>query len=368
MRPFAWLVSCSLAVAGATASPAQDRAPLVAGRPESDWRDDLRNPQAIVRQAALEALVQFSDVTSVTILYLTPLIGDPDVAVRRTAIRAIGHGGKAAKRASPALWRAWRDDDPLVSADAGIALVQIGDENIRLFRDRLGVGDARDRARAAAALANAGVAARSAIHAMRDHLGDDDARVRGATLAALLALDETPGSRTATLVGRSLARELSDSPELDAAAAVVRAQTAIALLARAGKQSKGAAMPLQLILWDGPTPLRASAAQVLGKIPGAGDKALALALAAGEVRVREAALLGLLSDRARRRPLPAVLDSLKAVDPALDTSRTRAFVDALGYVGVRSRELDRALTRALQRAPSLGPSVLLARRRLTIGF
>ncbi len=357
-----------LALATHTDASAQERAPLVAGRPEADWRDDLRNPQPIVRQAALEALVQFADVTSATILYLTPLIGDPDIAVRRTAIRAIGHGGKAAKRAAPALWRAWRDDDPLVSADAGIALVQIGDEHIRAFRDRLGVGDARDRARAAAALANAGVAARPAIHALRSHLGDEDGRVRGATLAALLALDETPGSRTATLVGRSLARELSDSPQLDGAAAVQRAQAALTLLARAGRSAKGAQLPLQLILWDGPAPLRAGAAQVLGKIPGGGDKALSLAVAAGDERVRESALAGLLVERSRRRPLPAVLDSLKRIDPAADTARTRAMIEVLGYVGEKHRDVDRALTRVQQRVPTLAPAIALARRRLSIGF
>ena len=168
-------------------------------------------------------------------------------------------------------------------------------------------------------------------------------------------------------MGRSLARELSDSPS-STRRRRLRAQTALALLARSGKQSKGAAMPLQQILWDGPTPLRASAAQVLGYIPGSGDKALGLAMAAGEVRVRDAALLGLLADRQRRRSLPAVHDSLKAIDLVLDTARTRAFVDALGYVGVRSRDLDRTLTRTLQRAPSLAAAIALARRRLTIGF
>jgi hypothetical protein len=358
----------ALLLVAATHLGAQDRTPLVAGRPEADWRDDLRNPQPVVRQAALEALVQFADVTDATILYLTPLIGDPDVAVRRTAIRAIGHGGKAARRASPALWRAWRDDDALVSADAGIALVQIGDDNIREFRRRLGVGDARDRARAAAALANAGAAARGAIHALRDHLGDDDARVRGATLAALNAIDETPGGRTATLVGRSLARELGDSPQLNDADAVLRARTALGLLSRAGKHAKGASQPLQLILWDGPAPLRTDAARVLGKIPGTGDKALTLAIAAGDERVREAALAGLMADRSRRRALPAVLDSLRTITLTADTVRTRHMVEALGHVATRTRDVDRALTRVLQAVPALAASVALARRRLTIGF
>lgn len=368
--PTVYLVALSIALTlgRPPVAEAQDRAPLVAGRPEADWREDLRNPQPIVRQAALEALVQFADVTSATILYLTPLIGDPDVAVRRTAIRAIGHGGKAAKRAAPALWRAWRDDDPLVSADAGIALVQIGDEHIRTFRNRLGVGEPRDRARAAAALANAGVAARPAIHALRDHVSDEDPRVRGATLTALAALDETPGSKTATLVGRSLARELSDSPQLDGSDAIARARTALSLLARAGRHAGGARQTLQLILWDGPAPLRPAAAQVLGKIPRHGDKALSLALAAGDERVREAALLGLLADRNRRRELPAVLDSLKSIDPAADTARARVMVDALGFVATKSRELDRALTRTLQRSPALAPAIALARRRLSIGF
>jgi hypothetical protein len=246
--------------------------------------------------------------------------------------------------------------------------VQIGDENIRQFRQRLGVGDPRDRARAAAALANAGIAARSAVHALRDHLADDDARVRGATLAALMALDEAPGSKTATLVGRSLARELSDSPQLDGADAIARARAALGLLARAGKASKGAAQPLQLILWDGPTPLRATAAQVLGKIPDTGDKALALALAAGDEPVREAALLGLLTDRSRRRQLPAALDSLRSINPAADTARTRSLVEAIGYVSTRNRDVDRALSRVLQAVPSLSASVALARRRLSIGF
>jgi len=346
----------------------QDRTPLVAGRAESDWRDDLRNPQPVVRQAALEALAQFADVTSATVIYLTPLIGDPDVAVRRTAIRAIGHGGKAARKASPALWRAWHDDDPLVSADAGIALVQISDDNIRRFRERLVLGESRDRARAAAALANAGAAARHAIHALRDHVGDDDPRVRGATLAALAALDERPGSKTATLVGRSLAREISESPTIDGGDGILRARVALSILLRAGRAARGAQRPLQLILWDGPAPLRQGAAQVLGKIPGDGDRALSQALAAGEPRVRDAALRGLLADRERRRPLSAVLDTLRQIEPGADTARTRALVEAIGYVGTRSRTVDKALDRVLLRAPLLAPTVTLARRRLTIGF
>jgi hypothetical protein len=364
----ATVVCCSALLAGPTTAHTQDRTPLVAGRPEADWRDDLRNPQPIVRQAALEALVQFSDVTTQTIVYLVPLIGDPDLAVRRTAIRAIGHGGKAARRASPALWRAWHDDDPNVSADAGIALVNIGDDNIKTFRDRLAVGEPRDRARAAAALANAGTAARIAIHALRDHVGDEDARVRGATLTALAALDETPGSKTATLVARSLLREISDSPLLDGGDAVLRARTALAILLRAGRSAKGALRPMQLILWDGPAPFRSSAAQVLGKIPGDGDRALALAVAAGDVRVREAALQGLLADRARRRDLPAVLDTLRHIDPAADTARTRVMVEALGYAATHTRNVDRALDRVLQKAPALTPVVALAKRRLSIGF
>ena len=370
-RPFAPLrlaLSLTLAIAAPGTATAQDRAPLVAGRPESDWRDDLRNPQPIVRQAALEALVQFADVTTQTVVYLVPLIGDPDIAVRRTAIRAIGHGGKAAKRASAALWRAWRDEDPNVSADAGIALVQIGEENIHQFRDRLSAGAPRDRARAAAALANAGTAARIAIHALRDRVGDDDARVRGASLTALLVLDEKPGGITATLVARSLLREISDSPLLDDADAVLRARTALTILARAGKNAKGALRPMQLILWDGPAPLRASAAQVLGRIPGDGDKALALAIAAGDARVREAGLQGLLADRARRRALPAVVDSLRTLDPVLDTARARSMVEAIGLVAIRNRNVDKALDRTLQREPLLAGAVTLARRRLSIGF
>ena len=296
------------------------------------------------------------------------LIGDPDVNVRRTASRAIGHGGKEARRASPALWRAWKDDDPLVSADAGIALVQIGDDNIRTFRTRLSVGEPIDRARAAAALANAGVAARIAIHALRDHVGDEDPRVRGACLSALAALDETPGNTTATLVARSLLREISDSPLLDASDAVLRARTALTILTRAGKHAKGALRPMQLILWDGPSPLRAGAAQVLGKIPGEGDYALSLAVAAGDARVREAALAGLSADRSRRRALPAVLDSLRHIDPQADTARTRVMVEAIGMVATRDRTVDRALDRVLKAAPSLAATVTLARRRLAIGF
>jgi HEAT repeat protein len=347
---------------------AQERAPLVAGRAEADWRDDLRNPQPVVRQAALEALVQFADVTSQTIVYLVPLIGDPDTAVRRTAIRAIGHGGKAARRAASALWRAWNDDDPLVSADAGIALVQIGDENIRSFRDRLAVGEPRNRARAAAALANAGTTARLAIHALRDHVGDDDPRVRSACLSALAALDETPGRTTATLVARSLLRDISDSPLLDASDAVLRARTALAILARAGRHAGGALRPMQLILWDGPAPLRSSAALVLGKIPDGGDTALSLAIAAGDSLVRDAALHGLLADRSRRRALTTVLDSLQHIDPQADTSRARSMVEALGFVATHTRAVDRALDHVVLRAPSLKTAVALAKRRLSIGF
>ncbi|HYW49836.1 MAG TPA: hypothetical protein VE861_04470, partial [Gemmatimonadaceae bacterium] len=248
------------------------------------------------------------------------------------------------------------------------ALVRIGDENIRLFRTRLSVGEARDRARAAAALANAGPAAREAIHALRDHLGDEDARVRSATLSALVALDETPGSKTATLVARSLGRDLADSPQLDGADAIARGRLALTLLSRAGKDAKGALRPLQLILWDGPAPLRQGAAQVLGKLGGDGDKALDRAMAVGDRHVRDAALPGLLADRERRRNLPLTLDSLARIEPLADTARTRSLVEAMGYIANRGRTLDRTLTRIAQRAPALAPVVTLAQRRLSIGF
>lgn len=347
---------------------AQERGPLVAGRSEADWREDLSNPQPLVRQAALEALVQFANVTQATIAYLTPLINDPDAAVRRTAIRAIGNGGKQAKGASAALWRAWRDDDPLISADAGIALVRIGPEHIEKFRGRLSVGDARDRARAAAALANAGTAARGAIHALRAHVTDDDPIVRGAVLTALAALDETPGKTTASLVARSLARELIDAPQLDGADALARVRTALVLLSRAGTGAQVALRPMQLLLWDGPAPLRQSAAQVLGKLGRSGDEPLARAVAAGDANVREAAIRGLLVDRERRRSMKIVTDSLTAINPMADTARARAMIDALGYVSAAGRDVQRALDRALQRAPTLAPAVALAKRRISIGF
>lgn len=347
---------------------AQGRPALVAGRTVAEWREDLSNPQPLVRQAAVEALIQFPDAGDAVLGYVTPLISDPDVAVRRTAIRAIGHGSRSARRAMPALWRAWRDDDALVSADAGIALVRLGDDNIGRFRAQLSAAEPRDRARAAAALANAGPAARNAIHALRDHVGDEDGRVRGATLSALMALDATPGSRTASLVGRSLSRELGISPQLDDAESLARARLALALLARAGRDARDARRPLQVILWDGPSPLRQSAAQVLGRLRSDGDKALATAIAAGDGAVRDAALQGLLVERERRRNLNVVVDSLARIDPDADTSRTRVMVEAIGYVANRTRDVDKAFMRVVQLSPGFAPAVAAARRRLAIGF
>ena len=371
MRPPASRIAVVLTVALALITPAADaqrRQPLVAGRTVAEWRDDLSNPQPLVRQAAVEALVQFPDATDAMLAFVTPLISDPDVAVRRTAIRAIGNGSKAARRAMPALWRAWRDDDALVSADAGIALVRLGDDNIRQFRSQLSAPEPRDRARAAAALANAGPAARNAIHALRDHVSDEDGRVRGATLSALMALDATPGTRTASLVGRSLSRELGASPQLDNAEALSRARLALALLARAGRDARDAQRPLQVILWDGPSPLRQSAAQVLGRLRRDGDDALAIAIAAGDAGVRDAALQGLLVERERRRDLKIIVDSLTRIAPDADTSRTRAMVEAIGYVGNRDRGIDKAFARVVQLSPAFAPTVASARRRLAIGF
>ena len=371
MRPPASRIAVVLTVALALITPAADaqrRQPLVAGRTVAEWRDDLSNPQPLVRQAAVEALVQFPDATDAMLAFVTPLISDPDVAVRRTAIRAIGNGSKAARRAMPALWRAWRDDDALVSADAGIALVRLHDDNIRQFRSQLSAPEPRDRARAAAALANAGPAARNAIHALRDHVSDEDGRVRGATLSALMALDATPGTRTASLVGRSLLRELGASPQLDNAEALSRARLALALLARAGRDARDAQRPLQVILWDGPSPLRQSAAQVLGRLRRDGDDALAIAIAAGDAGVRDAALQGLLVERERRRDLKIIVDSLARIAPDADTSRTRAMVEAIGYVGNRDRGIDKAFARVVQLSPAFAPTVASARRRLAIGF
>ena len=77
---------------------------------------------------------------------------------------------------------------------------------------------------------------------------------------------------------------------------------------------------------------------------------------------------GLLADRARRRALPAVVDSLRALDPVLDTARARSMVEAIGLVAIRNRNVDKALDRTLQREPLLAGAVTLARRRLSIGF
>ena len=373
MRPPASRIVVVLTVALALITPAADAQrsqPLVAGRTVAEWRDDLSNPQPLVRQAAVEALVQFSGVTDAMLASVAPLISDPDVAVRRTAIRAVGNGNgsKAARRTMPALWRAWRDDDALVSADAGIALVRLSDDNIRQFRKQLSTPEPRDRARAAAALANAGPAARNAIHALRDHVSDEDGRVRGATLSALMALDAAPGTRTASLVGRSLSRELSASPQLDNAEALSRARLALALLARAGRDARDAQRPLQVILWDGPSPLRQSAAQVLGRLRRDGDNALAIAIAAGDAGVRDAALQGLLVERERRRNLKIIVDSLAHIAPDADTSRTRAMVEAIGYVGNRDRGIDKAFARVVQLSPAFAPTIAAARRRLAIGF
>jgi HEAT repeat protein len=346
---------------------AQERAPLVAGRPAADWRDDLRNPQPIVRQAALEALSQFVEPTAVSVSVMTPLISDPDIAVRRTAIRAIGRSGRLARAAAPALWTAWRDDDALVSADAGIALVRIDGKHIRTLRDALQNDVPRDRARAAAALANAGPNARIAIHPLRDLLADHDSRVRGAALAALDALDATPGRRTASLLGASLTRELSDAPALTDAGAMSRAELALTLLSRAGRDARGASQALQRLLWDGPAPLRDRSARILGHVPGDGDVALSLAIAIGDSTVRDAAMNGLLAERNRRRPLRAVLDSLRAIDPLSDTMRTRTMIDAIGYVSSPSRAVTKALAQLLRRAPVFAPAITTAQRRLAIG-
>jgi hypothetical protein len=43
-------------------------------------------------------------------------------------------------------------------------------------------------------------------------------------------------------------------------------------------------------------------------------------------------------------------------------------VDAIGFVGTRDHNVDRAFDNVLKRAPSLAAAVTLARRRLSIGF
>ena len=370
IRPFAPLLALALLLAPCPAGAQESqRGVVIAGRSEQDWREDLQNPQPIVRQAALEAIAQFPTLDASTVLGLLPLLSDPNTNVRRTAIRAVGRGDRrAARRARPALWRAWRDEDPLVSADAGIALIAIGGEELDEFIRQLGRGTSRDRARAAAALANGGPAAKQAIHGLRDRLNDNDPRVRTAVLAALDELDATPGHRTAELIGRSLARELMASPSLDAPDAVARARTALTLLTRARRDARAAIRPLQMILWDGPSPLRAAAAEVLGLIPNDGDDALAVALAGGNAAVREAAIQGFMTDRERRRPMRIVVDSLRTIDLRADSVRARQMVDAIGHVARRDRHVDAALKAVLSRAPFLAPSVHTARRRMELGF
>jgi HEAT repeat protein len=355
-----------LALVAAAPLAAQGDAPLL-GRTVAEWTGDLANPQPVVRQAAAEALARAGREASRAVPALAGLVVDPDVAVRRTAIRTLGALGAVASRSERTLWQAWRDDDALVAADAGIALLAVAPGTASRFRALLDTSDARTRARAAAALSRA-TPARGTIHALRDRLADDDARVRGAALAALDALDATPGATTAARVGDAILRETRTLPLLADGDAAARVQVALRVLARAGRDARGAARALQRLVWDAPPATRTEAARVLGRVPGEGDAALATALAAGGTEVREAALAGLLADRERRRDLGAVTDTLRRMAAPIDSARAADLVTALGYVGRRSRAVERALAEVVQRAPALAAAVQDARRRLALGF
>lgn len=360
------VATVALALLAAAPLGAQGDAPLL-GRTVAEWTDDLANPQPVVRQAAAEALARGGRDAIRAVPALTGLVIDPDLAVRRTAIRALGALGPAAARSERVLWAAWREDDALVAADAGIALLAVAPRTSARFRALLDTSDARTRARAAAALARA-TPSRGTIHALRDRLADDDARVRGATLAALDALDARPGRTTATRIGEAILHETRTLPVLAADDAASRVATAVRILARAGRDADGASRALQRLVWDAPPALRTDAARVLGRIPGAGDAALATALAAGGAAVREAALAGLLADRERRRDLGAVTDTLRRMAAPLDSARAVDLVVALGYVARRTRTVERTLGEVVQCAPMLAGAVQEARRRLALGL
>jgi hypothetical protein len=361
------LVAALLAGTVVTATAQAPGASLL-GRPVADWIDDLESPQPVVRQGAAEALARAGRDAAPAVPRLVALVVDLDPGVRRTAIRTLGALGPLAARSERALWVAWRDDDALVAADAGIALVAVQPATIARFRTLLDSSDARTRGRAAAALARSGRPSRATIHAVRARLADDDARVRGAALAALDALDARPGRATAQRVGDAILRETTTLPLLADVDAAARVQVALRVLARARRDAAPAVRPLQRLLWDGPVTVRDDAARVLGRTGGAGDAALALALAGGDASLRATALAGLLADRERRRDLAPVVDTLRRLPLPIDSARAAALVDALGYVARRSRGVERTLAELQRRAPVLAPHITDARRRLALGL
>ena len=84
------------------------------------------DPDAAVREAAVEALVAFGPSAAPAVGRLTPLLADPSPRMRGLAALALREIGRASEPALPALIAALADRDLVVRYEVGLAIAALG--------------------------------------------------------------------------------------------------------------------------------------------------------------------------------------------------------------------------------------------------
>jgi len=227
-------------------------------------RSGLRHPHPEVRVACVAALGAARDLGDAAAL--REACADPDVKVRRTALRALAGWPEVAEIAHSALQAMHQDPDPVARAEAA-ALA--GAEGEGWLREMLRSSDARE-ARAAASLAPA-----SCAEALAERSRDADPRLRAAVLGRLAEV--APG---AELPAQALPEALvAPDPRLRSAALRLLAQCPDADL---GRIARG--------LTDPAMAPRGAAISALAARGEAGVRAAQVYLRDGRERVVRAAL------------------------------------------------------------------------------
>jgi HEAT repeat protein len=117
--------------------------------------------------------------------YLQELLKDRDAGVRAAAVEALGQFGPKASATIPSLQRALKDQDLLVRRQAAAALGKIGAASLPALKEALHDKDFDIRQQAAIALGNMGAPAKEALPALRTALNDKDPDVSAAAADAL---------------------------------------------------------------------------------------------------------------------------------------------------------------------------------------
>ncbi len=157
----------------------------------SNWEELLGDVDASSRRTAAKALGRIGPAARNAAPRLIDALWDEDSLVRRSAAEALGRIGPAARNAASGLIDALWDEDTLVRQSAAEALGRVGPEKVAKLTELLRDGDRPVRLFAAEALGRAGPAASAAVPQLAKMLGE--ARWYFADRKARLAAAEALG-------------------------------------------------------------------------------------------------------------------------------------------------------------------------------